>query len=377
MSLIKKIILLFVCIWSNWAFGHEVSLREKIGQMLIFGFQGKNVTEDSDITRSIFMYNLGGVILFDYDYQSKLYDRNIESPEQVQLLNTSLQTFTKKANKKYKRPNLPLFISVDYEGGLVTRLSEQYGFPATFSAKQLGQMSISDAKLQAESMADTLKTAGFNLDFAPDADLDVNPETSFISKKERSFSADPDMVSQYGKTFSQAFQEKKIECAYKHFPGHGSAAGDTHLGFVDVTDTWSKEELIPFVQQINEPNHCHFLMTAHVVNRQIEPSGVPATLSYKILTSLVREQYNFDGIIISDDMQMKAIAANYGLEEALTMAINAGVDMLIFGNQVAEVPQNPKEIIDIIEKQVKKGKIKKERIESAYNQIIKVKTRLL
>lgn len=373
MSIVKKLVFFLFFVWSSWVFGHELSLREKIGQMLIFGFQGKEASENSPIAQAIKKYNLGGVILFDYDYQKEIFDKNIENPYQVRVLNHKLQSITEKANKNHHRPSLPLLISVDYEGGEVNRLSEEYGFPMTYSAKKMGQMTKSEVAHQAKSMAETLNASGFNLDFAPDIDVDVNPDNPIIGKLERSFSSNPELVSQYASIFSAAFKNKGIACAYKHFPGHGSSSTDSHLGFVDVTATWTKSELLPFQHQLASPNHCNIIMSAHVVNRNLDASGLPATLSYPILTKILRHQLKFDGVIISDDMQMKAIADNYGLKQALTKAINAGVDMFIFGNQLVDTPQDPKEVIDIIEKQVQKGKISKKRINDAYQRIVKLK----
>jgi len=151
-------LLISLCIFINSAVNatSEVSLHDKIGQMLLIGFDGKKVNAQSPIIKTIEKNNIGGVILFDYDYHTKTYDRNIESPEQVKQLNGDLQHFTLQGNLKYHRPNLPLLISVDYEGGKVNRLAEQYGFPQTISAAGVGTRSFLEAESIAESMAQTL-----------------------------------------------------------------------------------------------------------------------------------------------------------------------------------------------------------------------------
>lgn len=354
----------------------EVSLRDKIGQMLLVGFEGKKVNEQSSIVKIIEEDNIGGVILFDYNYHTKTFDKNIESPEQVKQLNSSLQYFTHQANLKHHRPQLPLLISVDYEGGQVNRLGEQYGFPPVLSAAEIGQKPIEEARLTAESMAQTLKTTGFNLNFAPELDVNVNPDNPIIGKKERSFSSDPKQVTRYASIYTDRFLNQKIQCAYKHFPGHGSSTKDSHLGFVDVTDTWQAYELEPFQQLLSSSNSCGIVMTAHLVNRQLDSSGLPATLSHKVLTNLLRNQLHFKGIIITDDMQMKAISDNYGLEQALVLAINAGADMLIFGNNLPSAPQDPTQVIDLIEAKVNSGEISKERINEAYQHIVTLKKSL-
>lgn len=369
------LVLLSLCISVN-AFantGSKVSLRDKIGQMLIMGFDGKTVNGQSAIIKAIDKDNIGGVLLFDYDYNTKTYDKNIESPNQLKQLTSDLQSFTTQLNLKHHRPQLPLLISVDYEGGQVNRLKEEYGFPPTLSAEKVGRRSASKAEQSAEAMAVTLNNAGINLDFAPVLDLNVNPDNPIIGKKERSFSADPLKAAQYAAIYSRHFINKKIQCAYKHFPGHGSSLADSHLGFVDVTETWQSYELDPYKNLLNHDSSCGVVMTAHIVNRQLDETGLPATLSHKILTGLLRKQLHFNGIIVSDDMHMKAITDNYTLDHALVLTINAGTDMLIFGNNLAQKPEEPEKLIDIIEAKVLNGEISEERINQAYQRIMRLK----
>ncbi|KTD37459.1 glycosyl hydrolase family protein [Legionella moravica] len=352
------------------------TLRDKIGQMLILGFQGKEINAQSPIVRSIEQDNIGGVILFDYNQQSQNFDKNIESPAQLKKLNQQLQEFTEKANQVHHRVHLPLFISVDYEGGQIIRLSPLYGFPDIPSAKKMGTMSLAEAQSIAKLMAMTMKSVGINLDFFPDLDVDVNPNNPVIGKKERSFSPVPEVVSQYASVFTSQFLENHIQCAYKHFPGHGSSLEDSHLGFVDITDTWTAQELIPFAKQIEQPRHCGMVMIAHIVNRKLDSTGLPASLSSRMITGLLRHELKFDGLVITDDLQMKAITNHYGLAKALTLSINAGADMLIFGNQLVERFQDPKEIVDIIEQKVQVGEISEQRINEAYQRIVRMKKSL-
>ncbi|KTC89883.1 glycoside hydrolase family 3 protein [Fluoribacter dumoffii] len=354
----------------------EVSLRDKIGQMLLIGFNGKTINSKSSIVQMIDKDNIGGVILFDYNYHTNTFDKNIESPEQVRKLNHDLHSFAKQSNLQHHRMQLPLLISVDYEGGQVNRLGKQYGFPSTLSAAEIGKRGFKKAESSAESMAQTLKKAEFNLDFAPELDVNVNPDNPVIGKKDRSFSSDPQKVTHYAAIYTHHFLNKKIQCAYKHFPGHGSSTKDSHQGFVDVTDTWHAYELEPFERLFQSQEVCGVVMTAHIVNRQLDPSGLPATLSHKILTGLLRNQLHFKGVIITDDMQMKAISDNYELGQALALAINAGADMLMFGNNLSVPQQNPTQVIDIIEAKVKSGEITQERINEAYQHIMELKKSL-
>lgn len=222
-------------------------------------------------------------------------------------------------------------------------------------------------------MANTLKSTGFNLNFFPELDVNINPDNPIIGKKDRSFSSIPEVVTQYAQLYTEQFIKHQIHCSYKHFPGHGSSLSDSHLGFVDVSDTWSEQELIPFLQLLSQPNHCDMVMIAHIVNRKLDMTGLPASLSYQIINGLLRRDLKFDGVVITDDMQMKAITNYYGLETAVTLSINAGADMLIFGNQLVEKFQDPKEIIDLIEQKVRSGEISEQRINEAYQRIIKMK----
>lgn len=336
------------------------------------GFDGSIINAQSPIARAIQNDAIGGVILFDYHFQTERFDKNIHNPTQVRELNHTLHRLNTNARMTAQQPSLPLIISVDYEGGHVNRLKESYGFPSTISAAKAAQCTEDDAYKAAESMAETLKSLGFNLDFAPVVDINVDPNNPIIGKLDRSFSADPAQVSQYAKAFAEAFAKHHVQCAYKHFPGHGSAQQDSHMGFVDVTETWQDYELAPYQALHNEPA-CQMVMTAHIVNRHLDPSGRPATLSQPILTGILRQKLAFQGIIITDDMQMKAITDHYAMDEAITLAINAGADMLIFGNQLSPSPEDPKTIIDTIEKQVLKGHISEEKIHAAYANIEKFK----
>ena len=307
-----------------------------------------------------------------YNYKTKAFDNNIESPAQVRKLNADLQQAYQESNLKHHRPIHPLLIAVDYEGGKVNRLKPEYGFPETYPAAAVGRMGQMDADKAAHDMAVALQQSGFNLNFAPVMDVNINPD-GFMAKSERMFSNNPDNVAFYASLYSQNFLSQGVQCAFKHFPGHGSAAGDSHLGFVDISDTWQPLELEPYSRLLNQEQSCGMVMTAHVVNRQLDASELPATLSHKVLTGLLREQLHFKGVIITDDMQMKAISAQYALKDAVTLAINAGADMFIFGNQLSEQPQDPKVVIDLIEGQVKAGKISKQRINDAYQRITAMK----
>lgn len=349
----------------------NVTLRDKIGQMLLIGFDGEEVDDNSVIVQQMQNYAIGGVILFDYDFKTKNFTKNIVSPQQVKKLNQDLQEYNSIFNKKNNRPDLPLLISVDYEGGSVDRLKSNYGFNKTHAANVVGKMNDDEARVIARDMACTLSTANFNVNFAPVLDVNTNPDNPILAKLGRCFSTNAEEVARYAKIYAHEFLQENIRPVFKHFPGHGSSNADSHLGFVDVTDTWDRLELKPYslVSDFDKS----MIMTAHIINRNLDESGLPATLSSKILTNILRDELKFKGVIISDDMQMKAIYDNYSLEESLPLAINAGVDMFIFGNQLVDQLANLEEIIDIIVTNVQRGVIAEKTINASYMRIVEFK----
>jgi len=347
----------------------EIPLKEKIGQMLLIGFKGTKIQASDAIVKAIVAQQIGGVILFDYDFGTKTYDRNIQSPAQLKNLTQQLQSYAMK-NATY-----PLFIGIDYEGGKVNRLKESYGFPATLSAADIHERGEETARQYAKQMAKILQEVGVNINFSPVVDINVNPDNPVIGKLARSFSDDPKEVTKYARIFSAAYKANNILCSYKHFPGHGSSTGDTHSGFVDVTETWKAYELDPYANLLPQSDDCQMVMTAHVVHYKLDSKGYPASLSYEMTTQLLREKLHFNGVVITDDLQMKAITDNYGLADAVRLAINAGADILVFGNQLASM-QDPREIVEMIYQDVQTGKISVERIDESYQRIIKLKQQI-
>ena len=341
----------------------DEELKKQIGQMLMIGFRGAEITENSYIVSAMQDLNVGGIILFNYDAPSKSFPRNIIDPEQTKNLIADLKKFA---------PN-PLFIAVDAEGGIVNRLKEKYGFISVPSPQELGEKDNPEEtkKISAE-LARQLSHLGFNMNFAPVVDVNVNPENPVIGGIERSFSDNPEKVIEQSCAFIDAHSEQKIITCIKHFPGHGSSQNDSHLGMVDVTKTYQSKELIPF-EKIIEQKKTNMVMTAHIINKNIDPE-YPATLSPLFIQDILRAKLGFDGVIVSDDMQMGAITEHYGFEDAIIRAINAGCDILIISNNGKiydeEAVYNAR---DIIFQAVKQGKISKERIAESYSRILILK----
>lgn len=343
-----------------------VQLEEKIGQMLLIGFRGLSVTDDSQIARDVMSGRIGGVVLYDRDVALGSSERNIQSPEQVKKLISTLQSYAE----------IKLFVAVDQEGGSVNRLKQKFGFPATVSQQYLGTLDNPDStNFYASRTGYTLNSLGFNLNFAPVVDVNINPESPAIGKIGRSFSADPAIVSKHARIEIDALHNYLILATLKHFPGHGSAASDSHLGFTDVTSTWQDIELLPYKNLIGGGFN-DVVMTAHIFNANLDPY-YPATLSKNIITGILRNEIGFKGVIISDDMNMAAITSQYGLEQAIELSVNAGVDILIFANNLTYNEQIAVDAVRIIKSLVESGRITQERINQSYNRIMTLKGRLL
>jgi len=334
--------------------------------MLLVGFRGTTLEADNHIISDLEEYNLGGVILYEKDGPTQSRPRNIESSNQLKMLVSGLKIHSKEK----------LFVAIDQEGGIVNRLKTNYGFPATVTAQYLGNLNCEDStRYYAESMATVLEEMGINLNFAPVIDLNVNPESPAIGALGRSFSANPDSVAFHAGIFIDEHAKRGILNSCKHFPGHGSATSDSHLGLTDVTNTWNEKELEPYRQLISL-GKCKMVMSAHVFNQQLD-ENYPATLSKKILTGILREDLGFDGVIISDAMEMGAITENFGTKEAIEKAINAGCDILLFSNNVSSYNSEVvSETVAIIQNLVNEGKIKQERIFESYLRIIALKEKL-
>jgi beta-N-acetylhexosaminidase len=339
------------------------ALRRKIGQLLIVGFRGCRPADCELIIRDIREHHIGGVVLFDQEMaETSIKRRNIESPAQVRALIEHLQA----------QATLPLLVSIDQEGGQVNRLKPDYGFPESISHAELGQLnSPVETYRHAEATAKTLAGVGINLNLAPVVDLELNPENPIIQGKGRSFSKDPETVFQLASEFIKAHRAQGVLTCAKHFPGHGSAPGDTHLGLTDSTHTWNEQELIPF-QRLIEADLCDMIMSAHIFNANLDPDH-PATLSRAVVTDLLRGTLGFQGVICSDDLEMKAISSHYGLEGSVPAAIEAGVDMLCFGNNLSYDPDIAPKAIDILQHAVNSGRIAEAHIEASYQRVLALK----
>lgn len=341
------------------------TLEQKIAQMLLVGFRGTTLDEANPIVSAIRDHGVGGVVLFDYDVVLRSYGRNVTSPAQLRALDASLRTLSR----------VPLFVAVDQEGGRVARLKPSCGFPATVSAQALGDAnSLGTTRMYANGIAETLVDNGLNTDFAPVVDLNVNPDNPAIGRLGRSFSADPAVVVRHASELVSAFDRVGVLSCLKHFPGHGSSTADSHLGFVDVTSTWSEKELQPYRDMIGG-GLARMVMTAHIFNQNLDPD-FPATLSRATITGILRERLGFQGVVVSDDMQMGAIAQHYSYDVAVQKAIEAGVDIILVANNNAYDAEVVPRTIDLVGRLVRNGTFTEARIDESYGRIMALKTRL-
>ncbi len=333
----------------------DQTLKNQIARMIVIGFDMHTIDKNSSIVKDLEKYPLGGVILFDRFYSDRTKIKNIESPQQLKALTQMLQNYAQK----------PLLISIDQEGGKVARLKPRDGFIKAPSAQQISIKNDTTVQKLYDEQSKMLQNMGINVNFAPVVDLALESKNKVIYGLQRSYGKDPKKVVHYAKLMINSQKKHQVISVLKHFPGHGSSLADSHEGFVDITQTWSPKELDPYKELIKD-QYSGMIMSAHVFNKNLDHT-YPATLSYNINTTLLRKQLGFEGVLISDDLQMKAISSHYNLQQTLALAINSGVDMVLFGNQLSFT--NTEEIIETIYALVQDEIIPKKRILEANKRI--------
>jgi len=343
----------------------QVPLRRKIGQMVMVTFVGDSLEKSSaslDTMKSDLANGfVGGTIFFTWS-------NNLRRPQQITHLTSELQ----------RRSSIPLLIATDEEGGQVARLSSSNGFANTPSAYQMGTVTNSEVytRSTASMMAGWFQQTGINVDFAPVVDVNVNPTSPAIGALGRSFSSNPATVASHAGWFIDEFHKKKLLTTLKHFPGHGSAKTDSHLGLVDITKTWADSELTPY-RQLLSAGVVDLIMTAHVFNANLD-SVYPATLSRKTVTGILRQSLGYQGVVVSDEMSMQAIVNYYGFDEAIALAVQAGVDILLYNkNQDSSGFSLARHVVDFLERKVLDGTIAAARIDESYNRIMALKQRIV
>ncbi len=335
-----------------------MDLENRIGQHFILGFQGHDLNDASPIIEDIRRRNLGGVILFDTFLFGRQRSNNIHSFGQLQKLCKKLQD----------NAATRLFITIDQEGGKVCRLKEKHGFHVMPSAEEMGR--DSNCKISssvAHKTGELLAEIGINCDFTPVADVNINPANPVIGSLGRSFSNDPDMVANHCMAWLEGLHSHKVLGCLKHFPGHGSSTEDSHKGLVDITHSWQNIELKPY-ERIIQTGKAQAVMVGHLYLKQIDQE-FPASLSSKIIQQLLRNKLNFNGLVFTDDLQMRGITDKYGLLDAIVLALAAGVDLIIIGNNLDYEPDILQKAIAHVKKAILKGKLSEQILHQSHQRI--------
>ncbi|MBO0589665.1 glycoside hydrolase family 3 protein [Sporosarcina sp. E16_8] len=338
----------------------QMTMKEKVGQMLMPDFRnwkGENVTAmNAEIAQLVKEYHLGGVILFR---------ENTVTAEQT----TKLVSAYQEASEKYG-----LLISIDQEGGIVTRLQTGTDFPGNMALGATRSEEV--AKKVGMAIGEELNALGINMNFGPSLDINNNPDNPVIGV--RSFGEDPELVGKLGNAYINGLQESGTAATAKHFPGHGDTAVDSHLGLPEVPhdiNRLKKVELYPFQQAMDAGIDA--IMTAHVTFPKIDDTKViskkdgteialPATLSQKVLTGLMREQMGFKGVIVTDAMNMGAIVEHFGAVDAAIRSVKAGTDIVL-------MPVGLETVANGLYDAVNKGEISTEKIDQSVERILTLK----
>jgi beta-N-acetylhexosaminidase len=329
----------------------EATLRRKIASLLVVGFRGEQL-DQAEWVRAAIRDGLGGVILFDRDLRTDAV-RNIRSPQQVTALVRSL-----------RRAAPRLIVSIDQEGGKVARFNPGNGFPATKSQAEIGAAnSAATTRAWARELVHSLTSVGITLNYAPVVDLNVNPDNPAVGRLDRSFSADPNVVVTNATEEIQVHREAGVKTSIKHFPGLGSATANTDFAVADVSTSWRPVELEPF-QRLISAGAADSVLVGHVLNRQLDPDR-PASLSRAVVTDLLRGRLGWRGPVVSDDMQAVAITSRFGRDEAVALALDAGVDLLVFGNQQVYDPAIVTEVVGTVVRLVRSGRLTEDRIDES------------
>lgn len=324
----------------------SMSLEEKIGQLFIVGFEGEEINDE--IVDLVKNQKVGGLIYFS---------RNIVDSNQIINLNNEIKAIEK---------DIPLFISVDEEGGVVSRVPEE--FVKLPSSGYIGQFNDENLSYNVgKIIAKELNSLGFNMDFAPVLDIDSNPNNTVIG--ERAFGNNSEIVSRLGIKTMEGIKGGKIIPVVKHFPGHGDTDVDSHYGLPIVKKTLEELEnleFIPFKNAID--NGADVVMISSIILESID-NEYPATMSKKVTTDILRDSLGFDGVIATDDMTMGAIVDNYNLADAVIMSINAGSDLVLVCHGYDDIINSIVAVKDAVNSKI----ISEEKIDESVYRILKLK----
>lgn len=341
---------------------HAATLEQMAGQMIVVGFQGDDVGDAAvgSLRDELAAGRLGGVMLLKI---------NVKSLDAVAAMNAAFRAAS---------PALLPFITLDQEGGAVERLTKEVGFKEIPNAAAIA---AGNSPEQAEAiyaeMASAIAELGFTVNFGPVADVNLNKDNQIIAKFGRAFSDDPAVVARYDAAFIEAHHAAGLLTALKHFPGHGSSTADSHEGFVDITQTWQLAELDPY-RALMADNLVDMVMVGHLYHADYSDAGTqtPSSLSPQWITGVLREELGYDGVVISDDLEMGAIRDHLTLKQTITMAVRAGMDVLLFSNTAKYRASLGQEILDILVAEAEADPAFAARIGESYERIVQLKSRI-
>lgn len=338
----------------------QVSIEQMAGQMIIVGFAGDSVAETAGLRAEIAAGELGGIMYLK---------TNISDLKTVRAMNAAFLA----ANTE-----LPPFITIDQEGGLVERLTKAVGFTETPSAAEVAKsMEPHEAEQLYRKMAEAIALEGFNVNFGPVADVNVNPDNPVIARHGRAYSNEALKVFQYDAAFINAHADARVLTSLKHFPGHGSSTADSHEGFVDISKTWDESELAPYKMLLKYGAPVDMVMIGHLyVGDHGDGANVPSSLSRYWITDVLRSEIGFTGVVITDDMEMGAVLKHFPLEDRIVRAVNAGVDILLFSNTARPRASIADDIRTILVRHAKADPAFAAKITASYARIVALKQKL-
>lgn len=327
----------------------KYSIEEKVGQLFMVGFDGHEMNDD--MYNLIINYNVSGVCYFS---------RNLHDKAQVRKLSDSLQ--------KHTKYDFPLLLAIDQEGGRVNRITNDViTSPGNMPLGAIDNLLYT--RRIAETVAHELKLMGINMNFAPSVDINNNPKNPVINT--RSFGENIKKVTDMGLATIQGFEKHNVIPSVKHFPGHGDTAVDSHHDVPVIPHDlfrMDRVELTPFKKAIE--HDVDSVMVSHLLFPALDPDNF-ATLSYPIVTELLREKLGFSGVVVTDCMEMDAIGKNYTMGEAAIKAIQAGIDLVL----ISHTYDKQRKAIDAVIQAVKAGVISEERINESFTRIMELKNR--
>ena len=345
-----------------------MNVTHMIGQLLVMGFHGNTVADPGYAQMKHYIHQglVGGVIFFRY---------NIDTPETLAEIATGFKLAVQGPD--------PLLTSIDQEGGLVQRLDPRHGYPRYPKAIEYAALSAEERINVSYEMAQGLARVGVNLNYAPVVDLH-DDQSAVIGHYGRAYSRNPEEVARCASDFITGHHKAGVLTCLKHFPGHGLALKDSHKGLVDISSTVHPDELAVY-ETMMAHHAVDMIMTAHVHNAHVDPV-FPATLSEAYVNGLLRQKMGYDGVVITDDLQMGAILQHYPVEKALILALQAGCDLMIISQNAGSAggvsgfkahPDMPEKLHAVVEAALQAGEITLDMLQTAYGRVQRLKAKLV